>query len=286
MRRLLTLLLVTAFALVFALPGATAAARPPEPTRGRPLLLALGDSVTAGEGSHVDRSQWPTTGYVALLTEKLREELGCLPAASPDARVFCPGLTIENLGRPAGPLPGVTAAAVISEQLGTAVSLLEERNGNANPRDDVEVVTLSVGGNELYDTAGRYCLGPEGPGADCFPQIGQLFTTYAGQLGEILAKLRAAGGPELRIVVMTYYNSLPLPACGMSDAGALGDLVLEGGPTGPGFNDIIRVVAGSHGATTAEVFGRLDADDFVDCKHPSPSGHAIIADAFREALLP
>jgi hypothetical protein len=85
---------------------------------------------------------------------------------------------------------------------------------------------------------------------------------------------------------MTYYNALPFPACGMSDAGALGDLVLEGGPTGPGFNDIIRVVAANHGATTAEVFGRLGADDVVDCKHPSPSGHAIIAEAFREALLP
>jgi hypothetical protein len=285
MRRLLTLLLVTTFALGFTLPAATAAARRPEPAPGRPLLLALGDSVTAGEGSHVDRSQWPTTGFVALLMETLREELDCLPAASPDARVFCPGLTIRNLGRPAGPLPGVTAAAVITEQLPAAVALLVERNGNANPRDDVEVVTLSVGGNELFDAAGRYCLGPDGPSAECFPQVGHLFTTYAGQLSYILSQLRAAGGSELRIAVMTYYNSLPFPACGMSGAEALGDLVLEGGPTGPGFNDIIRMVAAGHGATTAEVFGRLGADDFVDCKHPSPSGHAIIADAFREALI-
>jgi hypothetical protein len=286
MRRLLTLFLVVTFTLGFALPTASAAAQRPQPAPGRPLLLALGDSVTAGEGSHVDRSQWANTGYVALLTDQLRQELGCLPAASPRARDFCPGLTVQNLSRPAGPLPGVTAAAVIEEQLPAAVSLLVQRNRNANPRDDVEVVVLSVGGNELFATAGSYCLGPDGPSAECFPQIGQLFNTYAGQLSHILGELRAAGGPELRIVVMTYYNALPFRACGMSGAGALGDLVLEGGPTGPGFNDIIRIVAAGHGASTAEVFGRLGADDVVDCKHPSSSGHAIIAEAFREALIP
>jgi hypothetical protein len=291
MRRPLSSLLVLVLAAGSVLPVTAANAQPPQPAPGRPVLLALGDSVTAGEGSDPDRAAWESFGFVPLLTTDLRAELGCLPAASPNARPICPQLMTVNLGRPAEPalgLPGVTAGAVISEQLPTALPLLAERNGNANPRDDVEVVALSVGGNELYDTAGQYCLGEGGPGPECFPQLAAVFQTYAGQLASILAQVRAAGGPALRIAVMTYYN--PLPYCGAGDPATLamlGEIVLEGSPmTGPGFNDVIRQVAAVYGARTAETYERLGAGDFADCKHPNASGHAKVAEAFRVALLP
>jgi lysophospholipase L1-like esterase len=291
MRRLLSYLLVVVVAAGLVLPASLAIAQPPQPAPGRPVLLALGDSVTAGEGSHPDRAEWGTYGFVPLLTTDLRADLDCLPAATPNARRFCPQLTAFNLGRPAEPtlgLPGVTAGAVIAEQLPTALSLLAERNGNANPRDDIEVVALSVGGNELYDTAGQYCLGPTGPGPDCFPQLAAVFQTYAGQLATILAQVRAAGGPDLRIAVMTYYN--PLPYCGAGDPAtlqALGHVVLEGSvQTGPGFNDVIRQVAAMYGAETAETYEQLGAGDFADCKHPNASGHVKVAEAFSDALLP
>jgi hypothetical protein len=291
MRRHLSILLVVVLTTGLFLPAGIAAATQPQPEPGRPVLLALGDSVTAGEGSAADRALWDTLGFVPLLNTGLRAELGCLPAASSNARSFCPALTAFNLGRPAEPelgLPGVTAAAVIAEQLPVALPLLAERNGNTNPRDDVEVVALSVGGNELYDTAGAYCLGEGGPGPDCFPQLAAVVETYAGQLAAILAQVRAAGGPDLRIAVMTYYN--PLPYCGAGDPATLavlGEIVLEGSPaTGPGFNDVIRDVAATFGARTAESYERLGAGDFADCKHPNASGHAKVAEAFRVALLP
>jgi hypothetical protein len=289
MRRPLSSLLVLVLAAGLVLPVTAANAQPPQPAPGRPVLLALGDSVTAGEGSDPDRALWNTLGFVPLLNSDLRAELGCLPSASPNARSVCPQLTSFNLGRPAEPalgLPGVTAGAVIAEQLPTALPLLAERNGNANPRDDVEVVALSVGGNELYDTAGQYCLGAGGPGPECFTQLGLVFQTYAGQLATILAQVRAAGGPDLRIAVMTYYN--PLPYCGAGDPAMLamlGEIVLEGSSAGPGFNDVIRQVAAGYDTVTAETYERLGAGDFADCKHPNASGHAKVAEAFRDALV-
>lgn len=55
--------------------------------------------------------------------------------------------------------PGVRSATVITEQLPAAVEMLESRNRDANPRNDVEVITLTVGGNDIFGPVLGACLG-------------------------------------------------------------------------------------------------------------------------------
>ena len=107
-------------------------------------------------------------------------------------------------------------------------------------------------------------------------------------LDELLGDLREAAGPTTPVAVMTYYD--PLPACRLASLAPLAEQVLEGDGTSPGLNDVLRARAAEHGAVVVETGGRLTPPgDFVgglDCLHPSSSGHARIAEAFRDAVGP
>ena len=95
------------------------------------------------------------------------------------------------------------------------------------------------------------------------------------------ARLRVVGGPEEgRIILLTKSRAT------LGGSGA--DIVLEGGgPLPAGLNDLIRVIAASHGAEVADTFGKLPPDDLVggfDCLHPVDSGYAEITEQFIEAF--
>ena len=129
-------------ATVFVAPAAATPAMVP----GLPVYLALGDSWAYGQGA-TD----PTSGgYVAQLDEVFQVELDCVPGKSDKAADGCKHLQLLNLARAATEtLPGVTTPLVASEQLPVALPLLEARNQDANPRNNVEVITLHVGGNDV-----------------------------------------------------------------------------------------------------------------------------------------
>ena len=110
-----------------------------------------------------------------------------------------PGYRLE-LDNPS--VGGATTVSLISGQLPGAVALLEERNGNSTPVDDVRLVTITIGGNDVFNPIIGACAG--GFTASCqatvAKQFGQVSTNYARILGE----LRAAGGPSMTIAAMTY----------------------------------------------------------------------------------
>jgi hypothetical protein len=124
------------------------------------------------------------------------------------------------------------------------------------------------------------------------------FEAFAVNYSAILANLRAAGGPDARIMTMTYYN--PAPFCDLGEqnpmAGIFYGWVLEGGVLpGPGwelqigFNGLIRGISAQYDATVADVSvdGGLADGDFVggtDCLHPNKSGQDKIADVFSAAF--
>jgi lysophospholipase L1-like esterase len=194
-----------------------------------------------------------------------------------------------NLGRPAtDTLPGVTATHVASEQLPVAIPMLEARNGDRNWRNDVEVVTLHVGGNDVSGPIQAACIGGLTP--ECLTIYVTEMAAFEADLDNVVSQLRGAAGADTPIVLGTYDN--PVPYCnlgGIPGAAELGALVLEGAPDGSldGIHDVVRRVAATYDAEVAEVFGQLGAGDFVggdDCLHPTDTGYDLVTDAFLTVL--
>ena len=161
MRRLLACSVAALLALaglVAGAPGASAAR--PSTVPGLPVQLALGDSVAAGVGAGATEGERRRFGYVGLLHEHLRAGLDCVPAASPRPSVGCEQLQLVDVS-----VGGATTTTLIEHQLPTAVGLLEARNADANPRNDVEVVTVTIGGNDLFGPVVAACIRPVPPDA-------------------------------------------------------------------------------------------------------------------------
>jgi lysophospholipase L1-like esterase len=270
-------------ALVALGPSASAAAAPAGPDRfGEPVYLALGDSVPAGVGA---RPAQP--GYPERLVELL--EGGYDPAAgkaTPNARAE---FEIRNLA-----VSGATTASLIQLQLGPALALLEERDGTRHPFDDVEVVTVTIGGNDVFGPAQEACF-LAAPPVGCQAALDVALAGVEERLTTILGALVAAAGRDTEVVVTTYYN--PIGSCFLSErnpaAPRIADVGLEGGSLpgvltlAAGLNDVIRQVAASTGAQVTELYGELGPDQYVggqDCLHPNPAGHAEIAELVYATL--
>jgi lysophospholipase L1-like esterase len=271
MKRLLLFLVVPV--VVAALLGAFALTSDSSySTDPLPEYLALGDSLGWGYGA----SDPATKGYVPLFHDFLESEDGL------DTDLFLNNLSI----------PGATSTSLIADQLPTAVAELEARNGDVDPNNDVEVVTVDIGGNDLLALLG-VCAGGFTP--ECAAAIGTTFTTFSVNFDYTLGELRTAAGPDTLIIVMTYFNSLAGPGC-PPDLVPLGEIVLEGNPglgLPLGANDLIRSKAAAHKARVADlvpggVFPDLlgPSNILPDCVHANDSGYQIIADAFADASHP
>ena len=278
-----TIGMLAASLLVTGLIAAPAVAGADEPAL--PIYLALGDSWAAGEGA----TDPATEGYVPQLFAALQRDLDCLPATSDNAADGCKHLSLINLGRSGdAEHPGVTAPIVAAEQLPTALALLGERNQDANPRNNVEVITLHVGGNDVTGPAIAACI--EGFNEGCIVTLITEMATLQADLRNVVGQLREAAGPDTIIVLGTYAS--PVPYCylgGIPGADQLGAVVLEGTPDGSldGIHDVVRRVAAEYDAEVAEVFGHLGDGDFVggsDCLHPTSAGYDHVTDAFRAAI--
>lgn len=246
--------------------GAPSHAAPPSP----PTYLALGDSVAAGVGASS-----PQLGYVPLLLEDLRDDRRCGKGGK--GRAIGCRLESVNLA-----VPGATTLDLIGDQLPAAIALLEERNGNRRPVDDVRLITITIGGNDLLNPVIAACAGGVTP--TCVQVATTLVQQVSGSYATILSRLRAAAGERTTIALMTYYN--PLRDCGPDALAVVADLVLEGGgPVPTGLNDVIRAQAASYGAVVAETYPVIDPTEVQpDCVHPNDAGHADIAEAFAEVV--
>jgi lysophospholipase L1-like esterase len=269
------------FAVVLSLwliAASPAPADPPEKPVA-PLQLSLGDSWAFGFGATVPSRD----GYVPQLHEALKEDLNCSGAGPLQSDAGCPQLELLNIAE-----GGETTPSMIEEQFPVAIPLLESRNGNLSPRDDVEVTTLHIGGNDVTNPIIFACV-PGGLTPTCLGVIQAELAAYASDLDVALSTLRDAAGADATIVIGTYDNGIA--QCVLSafpGSVQLGDLVLEGGgPVPQGLHDIMREVAARYDIRVAEVFRDLASDDWVggpDCLHPDDSGYDKVTIAFLEAL--
>lgn len=263
MRRQLLVLVVIAMT-AFSSSAALASGSPEGP-----VYIALGDSQAFGFGTpNPDK-----LGYAAMLNRWARS-VDCREGVSE----ACPGLELVNLS-----VPGAKSSDLIASQLGTALALIADRNGDSNPGNDVVLITVTIGGNDLFAPVVAACGGGVTP--NCITTVTSLFNAYAINLAHILGSLRAAA-PNAQIVQSTYPNGLG--SCFLAPLAPFADLVLEGGPgLAVGFNDIIRATAAAFGVGIADIYGQLEPDDWVggqDCNHPDISGYHKIAEIFLDVI--
>lgn len=228
-----------------------------------PIYLAMGDSLSVGVGASD-----PTAGFVPIVAAALEQDFE--------------GIVTRNIA-----VGGEGSGPVRSEgQLDAALTLLRERNGNDTNRDDIVVVTLSVGGNDITVVT-EVCL--QGPTPECQLAIGTALQTFAVNFNAILGELRAAAGDETRIAVMTYFNAAAHPECAVFPQAELAEAVLEGAPQlglEAGLNDLIRAIASQHSVEVAETHGLVDASGMQpDCRHANDSGYQTIAAQFLDVLV-
>jgi lysophospholipase L1-like esterase len=259
---------------MLVLPAAGAHADGPP---GHPVQLELGDSWTYGDGASVPA----TTGYAGKVFASNLAEPDCTPAAATQAKDGCKHLQRAIHARPGtADNPGVTTDAMLAEQMKPATTLLTDRNTDANPHNDVEVVLVSVGGNDVSGPVLDACLG--GLAGDCVGVIRERLAHVQTNLDDILTDLRSAAGGEATIVITTYDNAIAhCPIGQLPGASQLGALVLEGNPALglEGLNNVIRSTAARHGVDVADTYGKLGAGQWVgDCLHPNDDGYATIAE--------
>ncbi|HSP55878.1 MAG TPA: GDSL-type esterase/lipase family protein [Dehalococcoidia bacterium] len=237
---------------------------PGPPSADAPLYIALGDSLSYGVGAS-DRF---TTAFVSLVHDSLPAGTGLL-----------------NLGH-----SGDTSGELIQHgYLDEAATEVARRNNDTNPNNDVTLVTLEIGGNDLLDLFFNYVVPGKCPTLDeslqrpeCVDILRRTLDEFQPNLKQIVDRLQAAD-PHLNIVMLTLYN----PFSGAIPAfDPFGDLSLEGMPNTPfleGENDIIRAEAAASGVKLADVyplfFGKAKEYVGMDIIHPNDTGYKVMADA-------
>jgi lysophospholipase L1-like esterase len=142
------LILVGIPVLLLALSGpASAADHGQPPLAHRPLYLTLGNSVAAGVGA----SDPAVTGYVPSFSDLLRGELACRPSDRKGCRI----LALDNLA-----VGGATSTTLVRDQLPDAITELQARNHDRHPNNDVKVITIDIGGNDVFAVVPLCSAGP------------------------------------------------------------------------------------------------------------------------------
>jgi lysophospholipase L1-like esterase len=268
-----------------ARPG-SAAARPGPAAR---YYLALGDSLARGVQADLAGASVPTRdGYPDQLYTRLRP-------AEPDLRLVklgCPGETTSSM------ITGRHCSYPAGSQLDQAVAFLRGHRGT------VALITLDIGAND----PGSCFTNPAPVAASC--AAGPVPATAAG-LGTILARLRAAAGPQVPVIGMNYY----LPELAEWRAGAAGAAAARRSTRlAMAFDQVLSRVYRAHGDGVADVAGAFRSTNFTGrarlpdlgllprnvadvcawtwaCaapprgpnKHPNTAGYAVIARAFLTA---
>ena len=162
-------------------PSPSASATPsPTASEGGGLYVALGDSLAAGY--QPGGTELRDTAYPALAANRLE-------AAGAD-------LTVENLG-----CSGETTTSIVEGGKCdfAAGSQLEQAESLLAQAEDVALVTIDIGGNDLLR-----CV-REGADVDT-ACVAEGVKTVQKNLPTILERLRAAAGEGVPVLVLGYYN--------------------------------------------------------------------------------
>jgi lysophospholipase L1-like esterase len=219
--------------------GPLAACSGPAPAVPVSYYLALGDSLSRGvqpsaSGASLETGQgYPNRLYAALAGRHPGLQL---------VQLGCPGETTTSM------MHGGSCRYQGGSQLAAADAFLRAHRGH------VLLVTVDIGAND-----------PESCGSD--PSLSQLMSCIgaiphvAANVAAILAGVRAAAGPGVRIVGMNYY----LPALAEWRSGFLGRLIAQAGERlTVAFNALLGQAYAKAGDGVANVAAAFDTGDFGD----------------------
>jgi lysophospholipase L1-like esterase len=202
--------------------------------------LALGDSLSQGvqpnaAGVSVDTGH----GYSDQVYAALRLRYPSLRLI----KLGCQGETTSTM------INGGICRYPGGSQLADATAFLRAHRGH------VLLVTIDIGANDPEDCGSHQGLGKI---ASCF---GTDVPRVVSNLTTIVARLRAAAGPNVRIVGMTYY----LPALAEWLSGTPGQAIAWlSEKLAVGYNDTLEQVYAASGARVANVFSAFDSSNFGD----------------------
>jgi lysophospholipase L1-like esterase len=276
--------------LVAAAVAVLAACSGPSPGPGpAAYYLALGDSLSQGvqpdaAGAATETAQ----GYPNLVYAQLRRSHPTLRLS----KLGCPGETTKTM------IQGGICRYRGGSQLAAAVAFLRAHRGH------VLLVTIDIGANDPENCGSQTGLGEL---TSCIGEV----RGAAGNLTTILASLRAAAGPGVRMVGMNYY----LPELAKWRNGMLGQaLAWASERLAIDYNGQLDHSYAQADVGVADVLGAFDTTDFGDqvtvpgvgalprnvaliCEwtwecappprgpnqHANPAGYRVIANAFLKA---
>ena len=245
-------------------------APPPEGVSGPGAYIALGDSLSEGVGASV-RGE---SDFVSRVWDGLPGELELL-----------------NLGE-----SGDTSGDLIDHgHLDQAVDEVERRRDDDDPDNDVRLVTLEIGGNDLLNIFFDLILPGTCPSLKealakpvCVGALRDALDEFRPNLAEAIDRLQAADS-DLPIALMTLYNPF---SGGLQPVDEVAELALEGASGtafAEGLNDMIRAEARGQGVILVEWYplfegkaGRYIYDDLI---HPNDEGYRVMAEAVLDAVL-
>lgn len=253
-----------------ATPGqVTQKATPGSASPDAPLYIALGDSLSYG----VSASDRFTTAFVPLVHASLPAGTGLL-----------------NLGH-----SGDDSEEIVRHgHLDQAVAEIVNRNGDSDPGNDVVLVTLEIGGNDLLDLFFDYVVPGKCPTLveslqrqECIDILTTTLTNFGPNLEQIIDRLLEAD-PDLNLVLMTLYNPFSAKIEAFDPFGVLSLEGMRDTPFLEGVNDAIRAQAESSGVKLADVYPLFvgKAPEYIsqDIIHPNDTGYRVMADAVISVL--
>jgi lysophospholipase L1-like esterase len=226
-----------AAAAVTACSGPATSVRSDAGTGPATYYLALGDSLSQGvqpdaAGASVETEQ----GYANQLYATLRRGQPALQLV----KLGCPGETTRTM------INGGICRYRGGSQLAAAVAFLSAHRGH------VFLVTIDIGANDTEDCS----LSSLHTIATC---VGTDLPDAVTNLDTILSRLRAAAGPGVRIIGMSYY----LPALAEWRDGFTGQAIAwVSERLAVVYNDMLNRTYADAGVPVADVFGAFQTSDF------------------------
>ncbi len=229
--------------------------------------LALGDSLSYGNGA----SDRENTAFVPLVARGL------------GAR------ELINLG-----VPGDTSADLLAGPLDRGIAEIRQRIADGLPGNEVSVITLEIGGNDLLNLYFDLVIPGICPNLTeglanpkCVAGLQAALDEYRPNLREALARLTDAA-PGVPVFLLTIYNPF---SGGSQNVDEVAKLALEGEPGTPfpeGLNDIIRTEGEAAGVHVVDIYplflGKASQYIYRDLIHPNDSGYKVMAGAVLEAM--
>jgi lysophospholipase L1-like esterase len=244
-------------ALSLGIIGLTAVAPAQAAATGPHYYLALGGSDSVGFQPTVAALRGAPTdeGYAEDLLAVERARWGDLHLE----QLGCPGETTLTMLEGGDPCHGSAS------QLGLAVSFLHQHPSTV-------LVTVDVGFNDIV-----HCLGHHEVDEAC---VDLALANVRIQIPQILAALRAAGGPQLQIVGVGHYDPYLVAAldgaAGRSFAAQSLDVVTR-------LNEALRSAYAGAGVAMADVADAFDMDNAAPAL--LPDGEAVPVDVARLCAL-